>query len=146
VDGADLGGSSSVVTSFPSQATVNLGRFTNSAFYFNGILDEARIGVGACSSNWVWASWMTVVSNTAVAAPSSVIRQSPTLGLAAGAGGLVLSWPASGVGFALYTATNLIPSVVWTLVTNAPALVNNQWQIPLPRDGSAACFCRLQAQ
>ena len=146
VDGADLGGSSSVVTSFPSQATVNLGRFTNSAFYFNGILDEARIGVGACSSNWVWASWMTVASNTAFAAPSSVMRQSPTLGLAAGAGGPVLSWPASGVGFALYTATNLIPSVVWTLVTNAPALVNNQWQIPLSRDGSAACFCRLQAQ
>jgi hypothetical protein len=146
VDGADLGGSSSVVTGFPSQATVNLGRFTNSMFYFNGILDEARIGVGACSSNWVWASWMTVASNAAFAVASAVIRQPPTLGLAGGAGELVLCWPGSGVGFALSAATSLIPPVVWSPVTNAPALVSNQWQISLPPDDSTARFYRLQAQ
>ena len=146
VDGADLGGSTSVVTDFPNQATVNLGRFTNSSFYFNGLLDEARIGVGACSSNWVWASWMTVASNTAFSASSSIIQQSPALGLTAGAGGLALSWPASGVGFALYSATNLITPVVWNLVTNPAALVNNQWQISLPLDDSAARFYRLQAR
>jgi len=75
VDGTDVGGSSSVVTDFPNQATVNLGRFTNNSFYFNGILDEARIGVGACSSNWVWASWMTVASNATFAAGSAVISR-----------------------------------------------------------------------
>jgi hypothetical protein len=146
VDGADAGGSSSVVTGFPSQATVNLGRFTNSMFYFNGILDEARIGVGACSSNWVWASWMTVASNAAFAVASAVIRQPPTLAVAGGAGGLVLSWPGSGVGLALSAATNLIPPVVWSPVTNVPALVSNQWQIPLPPDDDTARFYRLQAQ
>lgn len=146
VDGADVGSSSSVVADFPDQATVNLGRFTNSAFYFNGILDEARIGVGACSSDWVWASWMTVASNSAFAASLAVVRERPTLGLAGGAGALVLTWPASSVGFALSTATNLIPPVVWSPVTNAPALVNNQWQISLPPEGSAGLFYRLQAQ
>jgi hypothetical protein len=146
VDGTDLGGSSSVVTDFPLQATVDLGRFTNNSFYFNGVLDEARIGVGACSSNWVWASWMTVASNTAFAAPASLIRQTPSLGLVAGGGGLALSWPATGVGFALYGATNLIPPVAWTPVTNAPVLVNDQWQISLPPDGSAGWFYRLQSR
>jgi formylmethanofuran dehydrogenase subunit A len=57
-----------------------------------------------------------------------------------------LSWPASGVGFALYSATNLITPVVWNLVTNPAALVNNQWQILLPLDDSAARFYRLQAR
>jgi hypothetical protein len=146
VDGADLGGSGSVVTDFPNQATINLGRFTNSSFYFNGILDEARIGVGACSSNWVWASWLTVASNTVFAAASAVIRQPPTLGLTGGLDGLVLSWPASGVGYALSTATDLIPSVVWSPVTNAPTLVNDQWQISLAPEGRVARFYRLQGQ
>ena len=146
VDGADLGGSTAVVTDLPIQATVNLGRFTNGSFCFNGTLDEARIGVGTCSSNWVWASWMNVASNTAFASPSPVTRQAPTVGLAAGAGGLVISWPATGVGYALYTGTNLVPPVVWDLATNAPALVNNQWQISLPPDDNVARFYRLQAQ
>ena len=102
--------------------------------------------MGTCSSNWVWASWMTVASNTAFSASSSIIQQSPPLGLTAGAGGLVLSWPTTGVGFALYAATNLVPPVVWNLVTNAPALVNNQWQISLPPGSDDALFYRLQAQ
>ena len=146
VDSAYAGGSSSVVTGFPSQAMVNLGRFTNSMFYFNGILDEARIGMGACSSNWVWASWMTVASNAAFAVASAVIRQPPTLAVAGGAGRPVLSWPGSGVGFALSAATNLIPPVVWSRVTNVPALVSNQWQISLPPYDDTARFYRLQAQ
>ena len=146
VDGADLGGSTAVVTDFPNQATVNLGRFTNGSFCFTGTLDEARIAVGTCSSNWVWASWMTVASNTAFSVSSSIIQQSPPLGLTAGAGGLVLSWPTTGVGFALYAATNLVPPVVWNIVTNAPALVNNQWQISLPPGSDDALFYRLQAQ
>jgi hypothetical protein len=146
VDGTDVGGSSSVVTDFPNQATVNLGRFTDNSFYFNGILDEARIGVGACSSNWVWASWMTVASNAAFAVASAAIRQTPTLGLAGGAGGLLLSWPASGVGFALYATTNLISPVLWSPVSNAATLVSNQWQISLPPESFATRFYRLQEQ
>jgi hypothetical protein len=89
---------------------------------------------------------MTVASNTAFAASAPVIRQTPPLGLVAGAGGLVLSWPANGVGFALYAATNLIPPVPWTLVTNAPVLVNGQWQIAVPPDDSAGWFYRLQSR
>jgi hypothetical protein len=147
VDGIDLAGSSSLVTGFPNQATVNLGRFTNSAFYFNGVLDEARIAAGTCSSNWVWASWQNVASNSAFATSSAVLQQSPTLGLAASAGGgLVLSWPASGVGFALYAATNLIPPVFWCLMTNVPTLIGNEWQISLPPPGGVSSFYRLQAR
>jgi hypothetical protein len=146
VDGADLGGSSSVVTGFANQAMINLGRFTNSTFYFNGVMDEARIAAGTCSSNWVWASWMTVASNTAFATATAVTRQLPTLSLTSGAGGTVLSWLASGVGFVLCTATNLTPPATWSQVTNQPALVNSQWQVALPPDNSAVHFYHLQSQ
>ena len=89
---------------------------------------------------------MTAVSNMVFAASSSVIRQPPTLGLEVEAGGRVLSWPASGVGFALYSATNLNPPVAWNVVTNAPGLVSNQWQISLPPNSNEALFYRLQGQ
>jgi hypothetical protein len=89
---------------------------------------------------------MTVASNAAFAVASAVIRQPPTLAVAGGAGRPVLSWPGSGVGFALSAATNLIPPVVWSRVTNVPALVSNQWQISLPPYDDTARFYRLQAQ
>ena len=146
VDGADATQSGGVYNTFANANDLNLGQITNGGSFFKGVLDEARIGVGACSSNWVWASWMTVVSNTAFAAPAAIVRQTPTLGLAAGAGGLVLSWPTTGVGFALYAATNLAPPVVWNLATNVPVLVSNQWQIALPPDESAGWFYRLQSR
>ena len=44
------------------------------------------------------------------------------------------------------SATNLAPPVVWNIVTNAPALLNNQWQISLPPGNDDALFYRLQAQ
>ena len=146
VDGADATQSGGVYNTFANANDLNLGRIIGGGSYFKGVLDEARVAVGTCSSNWVWASWMTVASNTAFSASSSIIQQSPPLGLTAGTGGVVLTWPTTGVGFALYAATNLAPPVVWNLVTNAPALVSNQWQISLPPGNDDALFYRLQAQ
>jgi hypothetical protein len=143
VDGAGLG-SASVVSNFTTQAGLNLGRFTNGSYYFRGTLDEARIENRARSSNWVWATWLTVASNTALAAYSAVTQAPPTLALAQTGNGLLLAWPGTGVGFGLYAATNLAPPVSWLLATNQPALVSTQWQVQLPRDGNDARFFRLQ--
>jgi len=147
VDGTDRTASGSVDTAFPNQSDVNLGRITNNAFFFEGNLDEARIKAGTCSSNWIWASWMNVVSNDALASYSPVTQTAPSLIINPSTGsGVALSWPASGVGFELLAATNLTPPVVWTPATNQPVFTNNQWQILLPVGSDNNRFYRLESQ
>jgi len=144
VDGADIQ-SGSVIGDFKNHADINLGRFTNDVFYFNGEMDEVRIAAGTQSPYWVWANWMTVASNAAFATYSSVTQQIPTLSFASSATNLLLTWPANAVGFALYTATNLTPPVSWSPVLVAPLLVSNQSQVLLGRPVTATThFFRLQ--
>ena len=145
VDGLDHTVKTTAQTTFPTLATVNLGRFTNGTFYFKGAMDEVRIESGLRSSNWIWASSMTVASNSSFANYSALARVSPPITIAAGGGGLTLNWPSAGVGFSLYTATNLLLPINWSLATNKPAFISNQWQISLPPDASLARFYRLQS-
>ncbi len=146
VDGVDQTQVSSIVSDLANQSAVNLGRFTNSNYYFKGVMDEARIQSGAISSNLVWASWATVATNSTFGS-SSVTQQPPILTLGAVSNtGMFLTWPGSGVGFMLYTTTNLLSPGTWTLATNQPSLINNQWQINLPADQSGARFYRLESQ
>ncbi|HEY2084215.1 MAG TPA: DUF2341 domain-containing protein [Verrucomicrobiae bacterium] len=147
VDGTDYTQASNIDSALPTQAGINLGRFTNSSLYFKGAMDEVRIEAGQRSSNWVWAAWMNVVSNTSLANYTAVTQAVPALSIGgATGGGTVLTWPASGVGFSLYTATNLTAPVNWMLATNQPVLSNSQWQITLPQDGSVSRYYRLQSQ
>lgn len=46
---------------FTVGATINAGG--GSSYWLNGWLDEVRLHRSACSSNWVWATWMNVDSN-----------------------------------------------------------------------------------
>jgi hypothetical protein len=59
---------------------------------------------------------------------------------------LRLQWPASGVGFALYSSTNLVPTPNWTLSTDAPVLVNGQWDVLVGGQTGFSKFYRLQSQ
>ena len=145
VDGVNCTASATVDTAFPNQSGMNLGRLTNSAYYFNGVLDEARIQSGAQSSNWVWATWATVAANSTLQSYSAVTVQAPALTIGVGGGGTSLNWAGSGVGFALYTAANLT-SATWEPATNQPVLINNQWQIALPADANGTRFYRLRFQ
>jgi hypothetical protein len=146
VDGTDYTQASTIDNAFPNQSGINLGRFTNSAFYFKGMMDEVRIESGKRSSNWVWAAWMNVVSNTSLANYSGIAQAAPALAIGgSGDGGTLLTWPASGVGFALYSATNLV-SANWMLATNQPVLTNNQWQISLPPETASGHYYRLQSK
>jgi hypothetical protein len=146
VDGLQAASSSAIVPTLANHADVNLGRFTNATLWYKGMMDEVRIENGARSSNWVWASSMTVASNAGFSASSAVIRPSPVLSVATATGQLSLSWPASGVGFGLYTATNVISPVAWSPVTNQPSLVGAQWQVGVPLAPEVARFFRLQSQ
>ena len=137
-------------TDFINNADLNFGRFTNSALYFNGTMDEARIHSGVDDSNWVWASWATVASNSTFENYSAVTRALPELTIGTGGNGnggsIFLVWPSSGVGYGLYTTTNLTPPITWTPDTNQPLLTNNQWQINLPSNNSSVRFYRIQSQ
>jgi hypothetical protein len=145
VDGTDDTQSAAIAADFPNQTGVNFGRLTNSVYFLKGTLDEARIESGICSSNWIWASWATVAANSTLENYSAVTQQTPglTIGTNAG-GGALLSWPGSGVGFALCTTTNLMPPVVWVSATNQPILSSNQWQIALPV-GNGTGYFRLES-
>jgi hypothetical protein len=145
MDGSYLQTSSSIVKTFANNADLNLGRFTNGTFYYTGLMDEARIQSGIVSSNWVWANWMTVASNTTFASYSEVTQQFPALSAFSSGNNLALEWPANGVGFAIYTTTNLTSAAVWTLVTNRPEFTNGVWEVSLTTDAISARFFRLQA-
>jgi hypothetical protein len=145
VDGTDVTQNSAAMTDFANSGEVDLAQITNGGFNFKGVLDEARIENVVSSSNWVWAAWLNAASNSTFVLSAPVIRQLPALSLAGNSSnGLALSWPASGVGFAVSTTTNLKPPIIWTPVTNQPFLANAQWQIMIPRD-VASRFYRLQS-
>jgi hypothetical protein len=143
VDGVDQTQTPGIRNDLANQADVNLGRFINSDFYFKGVLDETRIEAVTRSSNWVWASWMTVASNAALAEYASVAQQPLTLFASTSNKWVVLAWPAFGVGAALYVATNQAEPVLWFLATNAPALVGSQWQVIISAADGGPRFYRL---
>ena len=146
VDGVDRTSTSTVGAGIQTTNTLRVGSHLSNGCYVNGSLDEARIENGARSPNWVWAAYMNVLSNATFSSYAAVTQQVPSLSVASGAGGLVLSWPASGVGFAVGSATNLAPPVRWTPIPSSPSLLNSRWQLILPTDSFSTWFYRLQSQ
>src|SRR3954468_8743032 len=144
VDGSDATQSGPVFANFGNSGPVHLGEVTNASFHFKGLMDEARIENVARSSDWVWAAWLNSASNSTFATSSPVTRQQPVLSMTPGAGVLSLTWPGSGVGFAVCAATNLTPPVTWTLVTNQPAWGGVNWGVTLPQTNGTR-FYRLQS-
>ncbi len=151
VDGVNQTVTNTVATDFGNYTPFNLGRYTNSWWYLKGSLDEARIEP-ARSADWVWATWMNVVSNAAfvscspVASPGVVLNQpQPQLGASVGASGLLLNWAAQGSQFTLYSATNLAPPIQWTPVSNYTVLSNGLVQVPLSAATGTPVFYRIQA-
>jgi len=147
VDGTLQASDSTVIQDCPTNTDMNLGRFNAGAYAFNGQIDEARIRSGLEDANWVWASYMTVAENSSFESYSAVTQIPPDAAITAAVGsGVFVSWPGSGVGFSLYTATNLVAPVEWSPVTNVPTWTNNQWEIMLPVTNSGSQFYRLQSQ
>ncbi len=68
VDGLEPAQSHGILGSFGNQRGLQVGRFTDGTLCLKGLLDEVRVATQARSSNWIWASWMTVASNAAFAA------------------------------------------------------------------------------
>jgi Concanavalin A-like lectin/glucanases superfamily/Domain of unknown function (DUF2341) len=144
VDGVEVT-NGATVTDFSNATGLDFGRFTNNYYYFNGALDEARIAEGVCSSNWIWATWLNVESNS-LFNNYSAVNPSPSLSYVESPAGVWLTWPAASGVFELYTTTNLAPPAVWEPATNAAAYVNGLWQAPLVPPANGSQFYRLQAR
>jgi autotransporter-associated beta strand protein len=69
----------------------------------------------------------------------------PSLSIANSPGGLTLSSSADAGYFTVTSTTNLTPPVVWTPLTNAATLTNNEWRVTLPAATNGQRFYRLQA-
>ncbi len=145
VDGEERA-SGSVRTDFANTAPLFLGRFTDAIYYFRGAIDEARIHRGLASSATLRAEWLNAGSNLIFQSYSPITRQSPQAALVPGGdAAFVLTWPAFGVGFALTTATSLIPPVAWQTLPQIPMFTNTHWYTPLPLESSFSRFFRLES-
>ena len=117
---------------------------------FNPVAFDTAITNLAPGTNYFFRFYATNSSGEAWA-PSTMpfstaaTQQPPVLSLVRAESGYLLAWPDFGTGFALYTATNLAPPVVWSLATNEPASDNTQWQVAIPPGADAARFYRLQS-
>jgi hypothetical protein len=148
VDGANVTTSGSTTTDFANNALLDTGRLTNGNNYFKGMLDEVRIDTVSRPTDWVWASWMNIASNSVFADYGAVAGlgalQPPQLTISSSAAGLMFTWADQGAGFMLYSATNLTPPIQWVPVTNFITRSSGQEQIS-PPTSPAAMFYRLQA-
>jgi hypothetical protein len=69
-------------------------------------------------------------SPTLVSGPPPVVSNSPPeLAVTAASNSIVLAWATNGAGFTLQTTTNLLPLPFWTIVSNAPLIVNGQYTV-----------------
>lgn len=144
VDGATVA-SGPTATDFANSTGLDFGRFTNAVYYFDGALDEARIARGACSSNWIRATWLNVASNSVFNSASAVNPQ-PPLSHVETAGGVWLTWPAASGVFILYTTASLAPPAAWAPATNSAVYANGQWQAPVFPSAQGSQFYRLQSR
>lgn len=55
-----------------------------------------------------------------------------------------LSWSLADGYFSLFSATSLVPPVVWTAETNNPAFSNGFWRVPVPVTGAVLRFYQLR--
>ena len=94
VDGVNVTapGTNTIVTDFANNATMTLGSFTNSHWFLNGAMDEARIESGVRSPAWVWTSWATV-AETNFATFGSITIASVAIQAQIINGQVVLTWP-----------------------------------------------------
>jgi len=137
IDGVDQTINTSVDTAFQttnylrcgSLLTGSPGATGSGGSYFDGVMDETRIHAGIESSNWIWASWMTIQQNSSLASYSAITSTAtnpPTpvtihVGYSTGGGGsLVLSGtggPAAGTYYVIGTTNLTLPVAQWTVLS-----------------------------
>ena len=81
-----------------------------------------------------------LASDTATLSITVIAATPPALSIQVSGSNLEVLWPASATGFSLYSTTNLLPSVVWSSVTNTPIIQGDNWMVTLPIGGANYYF------
>jgi hypothetical protein len=140
VDGS-LAASGSVRTDFPTNSDMQLARFTGGAFALDGDMDEARIHSGVESSNWVWASWMTVQQTSSLeslSAITSTVTNPPvpvSINVRFAGGTLTLSGTGGSLGGTYYVigSTNLaLPVAQWPVLSTNSFDGSGNFNVSMP--------------
>jgi len=92
VDGNQVA-SGPAMTDFPTGTDMDLGQDNGNSFQFTGLMDEARIRSGLSSTNWIWASWMTVATNSSFESYAAVSSSSVSLNIQHSGNSVILTWP-----------------------------------------------------
>ena len=105
--------------------------------YLDGIFDEFRIYTVALSA--------AEIAATEALGPNQLLStNSPAISLAATPTTLTLSWPLASAGFSLESRTNLLVGTWQNVVSPAPQIIGNQWQMTLSVSGATgSVFYRL---
>jgi len=142
VDGVAATAPTKIVTDFNSSSDLNVGQFIDGNFRLRGTLDELRISNQTRSSNWVWASWMTVANPTSFVmyAPVETPPRQPHLDASVSPEGILLEWPAWATSFNLWSALDLSISNQWVLLNASAQQSNGSWLLTLPTDRQSRFF------
>jgi hypothetical protein len=92
VDGNQVA-SGAAMTDFPTNTDMDLGQDNGNSFQLSGLMDEARIRSSLNSSNWVWASWMTVAQNSTFESYAAVSSSIVTLNIRSSGNSIIVTWP-----------------------------------------------------
>jgi hypothetical protein len=118
----------------------------NTNFTFTGgvatVLGVRCVGL-VHTANTAQNSWVAFA--TEVQAFAAPVPPPPVLTASAGSNCVAISWPASLTNYVLEAATNFLPPVVWSPVSNTPHSVGGLLTVTLPST-SACQYFRLQQQ
>ena len=92
VDGIQVA-SGAALTDFPTNTEMDLGRDNGNSYQYTGLIDEARIRSGLSSTNWIWASWMTVAENSTFESYATVSSSIVTIDIQQSGNNVILTWP-----------------------------------------------------
>lgn len=125
------------------------------AWGFEGLSGEAQAVADPLlqvKPDWEYAPYFVVVQESAnrpgewieITREWQDIQLRPALAVTRTNSSWGFSWPASAGAFALQTTASLSPPVMWTGVTNAPALRGDgQWEVAVPETMAPQSFYRL---
>ena len=90
------------------------------------------------------ANWWSIAEFNAYGSLGLLLAPPITLAVAQPSSDVLTFLWTTNASVSLYSTTSLTPPVTWTPVTNAPAVVNGQWNVTLPLNANGSGFYRLQ--
>jgi hypothetical protein len=163
VDGVNVTINTGVDTAFQTTNYVRCGSILNGEpgasgsgnTFFDGAMDETRIHAGIESSNWVWASWMTVAQNASFQSYSNVVSKvinpvAINYNYNFSAGSLSLSGTggtANATYWVLGTTNLALPVAQWTVLSTNAFSSSGSFNVSIPViSTNPAEFIRIKQQ